>query len=304
MSSQFTCDVCREIIKVNSSSILCTECNKWIHAKCTGLECKEFKNVALEVKKRRLKWKCTACISEVTVYVSNDMSEADCDESAAKTIEGIFEKYFVPFKNDIENSLADIRAELKKINKQNETITKQYSEVEKRVSVLEKTINNIDSRPAIPDNIIAEINNRRKREKNVVALNLPESTKTDGVERLRDDREQLAAALPQELTETLSTLKLRRLGRPSGSRPRPLLIETPSEAVAKSLWRANSNMSNIKFKPDLTLAQRDHLTALRNELSVSDQKDSKTIKYIDGIPRLVDKPKPHTRKRADRAPKN
>lgn len=101
--------------------------------------------------------------------------------------------------------------------------------------------------------------------------------------------------MPPSIASSLSNLKLRRLGRPTAGRNRPLLIETPSPDIALNILKHKPDdatfESQILFKSDQTQAQQLHLKNLRVELeSITKSGDStKTIKYINGIPKIVNR---------------
>ena len=106
--------------------------------------------------------------------------------------------------------------------------------------------------PDDPNSVISEINERDKRESKVVILNVPESVKPVDADRRQDDIDKIAAILKSQPADN----------------------------------------SDIKFKPSLTQAQQLHLNAVRAELDQITQSGitNKTIKYINGIPRIVNKP--------------
>nr|XP_036219596.1 uncharacterized protein LOC118681071 [Bactrocera oleae] len=145
--------------------------------------------------------------------------------------------------------------------------------------------------PTSQEEFFTELSERKRRETNVIALNIPESDKAAGKDRLEDDRTKLVTALPPSLKDEATELKLRRLGRPTPVRTRPLHITTRSAADALSIikYRPTDENSGFIFKTDLTPSQQLHLKNLRQELDsiVKTGDDSNTIKYIHGVPRIV-----------------
>lgn len=306
-STQSTCYACSKIVRKNSNSIQCATCRFWYHAKCTGLSNDEFKITANKVLKNKILWKCGPCISEVSVRTTDDLSEADTDVDDDDDNDKLLGKYekmlvnqfnrfsrefeskFERFKNSVENNLSDIRKEVNKISKQNTLLTNKCNLLEDRVTSVEDELKSFT--PMATEDIIAEINERKRREVNVIALNVPESKKADGKERLEEDRAQLATILPPEMVNQTKDIKLRRLGRQSAGRTRPLLIETKSTSDARTIFKYKPDQdTRVVFKPDLTPAQQKHLSSLRTKLETLNVngKSNKTIKYVNGIPKIVD----------------
>lgn len=306
-----TCSMCSQNIRENAPSIQCTKCRMWIHAKCTNMSKSEFTDTAKKIMKKELLWACESCKKEVSVIFSDNEQEEDDEEDSVPTgkIEQLFEKHykrittcfeakFNKFKEEIANNVADIRKEVNdmkkevsKVSKHNTKLTSEYSLLDKKLTDVEGKINQL-STPT--ENIITEMNERRRRESNVIALNVKESNKKDGKDRLVDDRNQLSAALPPEIIPNLSNYRIRRLGRPVAGRTRPMLITTPNAAEAMTILKTKSEHamdgeSGIIFKSDLTPAQTSYLKELREELNALHEKGEKdkTIRYINGIPRIV-----------------
>ena len=130
------------------------------------------------------------------------------------------------------------------------------------------------------EDVIAEINERKRREANVILLGITESNKATGQERLEDDRAALSTILPPDLSAKIPNYKMRRLGRPNAGRNRPLLIETTSVGEARTILKTKvPDNSRIAFKSYLTPSQLSHLKNLRSKLDslVEDGTSNKTI---------------------------
>ena len=161
-----------------------------------------------------------------------------------------------------------------------------------RIIVMENKLKSDVNLFSAPDDIMAEFTERKRNESKVIALNIPESKKTTGIDRLKDDRNELVAIIPPELSHTLANIKLRRLGRAADGRTRPLLLDFPSVNEAKTLLKTGNNgASNTIFKNYLTQSQQIHLKTVRLELKSLEERGitNKTIKYVSGIPKIVNK---------------
>lgn len=255
----------------------------------------EFKKTANAIKKNLLTWKCPPCTNEVSVRIQSDIDDDDEDfvcESAQDKLKPLINKLlqrftnlenkFDNFRTSIENRLTSIQDEVNKISKQNSTLESTISVVDNKLEV-HNSLN--------PEEIIRELNMRKKRESNVIILNATESKKGSGNDRLNDDKSLISTILPTELGN-ITEFKLKRLGKPSAGKNRPLLLETKSASIAKSILKskpARDTDPPIRFKPDLTKAQQNHLNSLRSQLDSLNKSGvtDKTIKYINGVPKIV-----------------
>ncbi|KAH0561055.1 hypothetical protein KQX54_011906 [Cotesia glomerata] len=101
----------------------------------------------------------------------------------------------------------------------------------------------------------------------VVILNVPESTKPVADDRHQDDIASVTALIPQELSDIISNIKLRPLGKPAQGRTCPVLLYTPSATAARTILKCRpTHNPDIRFKPSLTKAQQLHLSTLRSGL--------------------------------------
>lgn len=192
----------------------------------------------------------------------------------------------------MESSVAGIRSDLNKLNEHNNAASKQFAQLDKRITAVEETLKTQNEVSVSSDSIISEIVERQKGEAKVIALNIPESMKPVGVDRSQDDRNNLATLVPQELVSMLPKIKLRRLGKAIEGKTRPLLIEASSATEAKKILNSTpSENSTVVFKHYVTASQQQHLNEVRAELDnlIHNGDNTKTIKYINGVPKIVEK---------------
>lgn len=164
--------------------------------------------------------------------------------------------------------------------------------MDKRINKIEQQLESVNNLNCDPNIIISELNERKKREYEVVIFNVPESNKPAGLDRSSDDTEQVTASIPADILNKIPDIKPRRLGKPIQGKTRPILLYTPSPAIAREILKINPDGdTGIKFKPSQTQKQQQHLNTLRAELNeLNKDGDSKTIKYINGVPKIIDKP--------------
>lgn len=290
----YMCGVCSILIKENASSVLCVTCDNWIHAKCTKLSTRDFNKLATKINKSGLEWTCDIC-KDKSKEDNRNISGID-NTSVVNHLEGMlqkcFEKYFIPFKEQMESNHKVIKSEISKLSKQYDDVIKRCTLLEERVNTIELKVNNPDCEISSSESVISEILDRNRRTKNVVVFNLPESQKLNGFDRLNDDRASIAEVISSDFSDSLKNFKLRRIGRPKAGKIRPLRIETACESDAKLLLKTKTSFeSKIRFSSDQTPAQQLQLKHRRSELDtlVQDGITNKTIKYINGCPQIVNK---------------
>ncbi|KAK7866222.1 hypothetical protein R5R35_004070 [Gryllus longicercus] len=148
-SKGYKCASCSKQIRENSSSLSCVNCKNWFHKKCSDLSDEKFKKIAAAPKKKgQTNWRCSGCLSEVSIVESDDEDGMDVDVSSSPTNEifllqmkQLFEKYLAPFRekvDKIESNIASIKSELSKNTEQNKINTENYRKLEKRVKIAEE----------------------------------------------------------------------------------------------------------------------------------------------------------------------
>ena len=89
------------------------------------------------------------------------------------------------------------------------------------------------------------------------------------------------------VAETIDNFSIKRLGRKNSSKPRPLCITFNSPSIPiKILKNKHKYSGSARISNDSTVKQRAFLNDLRVKLrDMNDQ--NKTIRYVNGIPKIV-----------------
>lgn len=143
----------------------------------------------------------------------------------------------------------------------------------------------------LPDeHVLLEFKERLLKERNIIIFNLPESS----AGTLRAQNQEDAAATTREIRSFFDlgscNTKVTRLGVRSKETIRPIKVILPSRDVVISLLKSKINYKgNCKFASDRTQIQREHHDSLKREVNEINRNGKiKVIKYIEGIPRIVD----------------
>lgn len=138
-----------------------------------------------------------------------------------------------------------------------------------------------------------EIEERKKRSKNLIIFNIPESTASSQVDKLTDDASRISAVL-SSLNPSINQADITtyRLGVKNTDKPRPLKVILDNASQTIDILRKKSNITGypgIKIYSDQTPVQRKYLSELRISLEHRTQEGEQglTIKYINNKPVIV-----------------
>ncbi|KAJ8666454.1 hypothetical protein QAD02_008116 [Eretmocerus hayati] len=167
--------------------------------------------------------------------------------------------------------------------------TSEISEIKDRVNKLEHNAGSASQSACNVDALTLEIQDRNSRMKNLIMFNVPENQEQDSTLDL--------AAVKNNLKKIkhikLDRIKVHRIGSAEGTnKPRPILAELSSRSgVMKVLGNKSYLPKPIAVSTDRTKAQREQLNSVRAEAErINGEKGSrcKTVKYVGGVPTIVD----------------
>lgn len=150
---------------------------------------------------------------------------------------------------------------------------------------------NIDSQQ-----LITEVEERKRRAKNLIIYNIKESSKTIGAERQQEDNDTVKSTLAKISDVNTIDIKAFRIGKLDPTKTRPIRVVLNSEADVTTILKCKNkitNIPNIKFASDRTKMQQEHLRNLigkLNDMTAQGIADRK-IKYVRGVPTIVDSSK-------------
>lgn len=191
------------------------------------------------------------------------------------------------------SSCSDFKSQLATLTKLKETVARLEEEVKSLKDAESVDINGAADCVANPDisQVINELQDRQSRESNVLIFNLEETNAADHLERTRAVSAKLFDVIHSiDDSIDVSNIKFFRLGKYVEGRIRPLKVTLSSKADALTLLKNKKRISgNLRIRSDLTPMQQQHLRDLRTKLQdLNDGGGNKTIKYIKGVPQIVD----------------
>lgn len=141
--------------------------------------------------------------------------------------------------------------------------------------------------------IIEEISERNNRKNNIIIYNINESeSKSYDVRREFEEKaiyETLNAICDVDKRAVVKYFRMGKI-KNGNDKPRPIKVVLNSSSIVLNILKGKHKCkSPINISDDKTLMQRSELKALRTELDALNRDGKiKTIKYINGQPRIVD----------------
>lgn len=142
--------------------------------------------------------------------------------------------------------------------------------------------------------IINEISERHKKEKNIIIYNLPEQANGSSAQKHTADLQKTKEVL-QSLTPEVETdhIKISRLGKPAQNKVLPLKVQLSSREdvflILKNKKKLRELNINIQISTDKTPFQRQQLKSTIDQLNERKTKGEENlyIKYINGNPTIA-----------------
>ncbi|KAK7861761.1 hypothetical protein R5R35_010784 [Gryllus longicercus] len=222
---------------------------------------------------------CDSCGNPYHVSCAGlSTSEVKCLESKKRVL-----KFFCP---ECEQGFKALPQVLSKLNKLNEEILNIKKFIgEKRNADFDR-LNSYN-----PVEIYSEVAERIDRQKNLMFYNLKESSFDSPEERKNYDEKQVISALKNIANFNEENIKVYRVSKfIDHDHIRPIKIRFENSDTVLSLLKNNCKIPDpLRISSDLTKNQRDYLNKLRDELkTINKNKTTKTIKFINGVPQIVD----------------
>jgi hypothetical protein len=137
---------------------------------------------------------------------------------------------------------------------------------------------------------VSELEERREKSKNILLMNIAESSATTRILKIKDDQEAVINIIKDFESVSVDNIKVSRIGREVADKTRPLKVTLGDSADAKYILRNNRLLKNgVKVKADLTISQREHLRNLWSEVDErrAAGEDNLTVKFFDSVPKIV-----------------
>ncbi|XP_033729737.1 uncharacterized protein LOC117318912 [Pecten maximus] len=280
----WTCNICNNLYEDQDSKLLeCQRCEGRFCTKCLDKGDNEY----TVLSKSNAMWFCAPCRVHIEKNINNDkMIEQKCKE-----IMNEFEERITTIEEALKNK-CDERKVRDIIKEELASGTKGDTPQESTTTQQKATSNTQE--------VLTELEDRKKRENNILVFGVKEQTNNDGSERKKEDEKIIqdmlsACKLTKELLDGIT--KVARLGKfkkpkeestestePAGIRP--ILVSFGTTDHKKCFFRNISELQkhdkykSNKISNDLTKNEREKEASLREEAKRMSQEQSQSGKYV------------------------
>lgn len=269
-----------------------SNCKRWFHPECVKLTTAEYKKIADGMVKI---WNCDRadCNIDQSTNPLNDLN---------KKVTAILNQFSqLATKSEINDGISSLKSDIQTLSAKLDAMEPRLLKVEAKTHELEQKINKFNSGISNENDLIAEVNDRCNRARNVILHKIPECPSSSTDLKKKHDVDKLAK-LFNAMGLDLSYVSFYRIGKPSGPNPRPikLILSSKEEAVTffkkfsqDNIVKADSSMADVSASRDRTPKERQLLQTLNDELKdrSSAGETNLTIKFVNGVPRIVEKSK-------------
>lgn len=225
----------------------CDSCNRFIHKKCSGLNASEMKVMELRGK-RSLKFLCGEC-SQGLLQVPNILKAMD---ELKFEIQQLKQNCSLPIIDDLKSDIQQLKLEQTACTKTGGT-----------------------------KEIIDELNDRQKREKNLMIFNMPNRN---------NDVESVKELLTKILSDPIIPTNIHRIGKSNRNGSKPVKVTLPSQADVLNVLKNKHKLKghDVYIAADLTKKQREQEISVSMELKnrVKEGEKDLYIKYVQGTPKI------------------
>lgn len=188
----------------------------------------------------------------------------------------------------------------------------KLNEIKLEIAALKQSTLGNESKCLLMEDVISEIEERKKRSNNIMIFKLPELATQNRQESEEHDENAVNDILSQiqiahidpgtqgnRMSQTSSAnnsnpicLRTFRIGKPTNSQPRPLKVVLNNESAVLNVLRNKNPVCNqlkISISRDNTPSQQQALKEIRETLEKRKEEGEAdiTIRYINGSPKIV-----------------
>ena len=277
-----SCPKCEKDVSGTDEALQCEICQNWYHLKCQNINKKIYKFLSSK-DGQDLHWYCSVCdklalnviksMTQMETRIQNLELEVKCKADAAH----------------VNSKFQEIDTKLEKLNEFKNIADENFIELDTFITQTEEKLCTLEEKPdptasqvkstkeiqSIEENILTELEDRQKRQLNLVMFNVTECQSDDVQTRIQYDINRLSELL-EELDEDPEIKKVIRIGKKqeTNEKPRPLKVtlntlQSKKRVLQKAKNLKNSNeewLKEVFIKPDMTPAQREKNRMLWKEL--------------------------------------
>ncbi|KAK5649161.1 hypothetical protein RI129_004053 [Pyrocoelia pectoralis] len=221
-----SCGICDGAITPNTPSLKCTgKCRKSIHIKCCGLSETEIGFT----QNSKTAWSCKKCVEP-----SSSPSSSSSQPLTLESVHKLLIQQLTLFKEEIIQS---ITGRLDDIDSRLRALENDHTVNKKELESVKLSVNSINPNGNMDmETVLNEMEDRRRRQRNLILFNVPESKANTPEVRINADMSATVERL-SKLGVGVKPAKVVRLGHNRDLRkPRPLkvIFSNESDAINRS----------------------------------------------------------------------
>ncbi|KAL0860156.1 hypothetical protein ABMA27_010463 [Loxostege sticticalis] len=199
---------------------------------------------------------------------------------------------------EIKSETSTIATEQKIIKEHLCHLETKLSDDETKLHLLETNIKDLKTSPSstqlnqlcMNELVISEVQERKKRENNIIITGVPEQTATSAQERILKDESDVLKVASSVSKDIPKPNKIIRIGKYNPEKTRRIKVCFDRPEPAMLLLRNKDKLpEDIKIFSDQTPAQQKYFQSIKKELTrrLHSGESDITIKYINGAPTIV-----------------
>lgn len=244
-------------------------------------------NCARSIGDRESTIVCDNCKLLVHASCSNLTPEELKKRALRQTVRNL--KYFCDKCNDHSDQFKELKNIL-------QALTIRFTSLEDKINNFEnKLLSSRDVPPTLFEEIISELQDRTRRQNNVIIYGLDENPNSTLGDMAAVNNVMNITSNADHIITASSVIRLGKIG----SKPRPVKVVLPNPFIARTVLKnkkrlLNSTYKTVKIQDDLTKRQLTYLQQIRNDLNerIAKGENNLTIRYIKQIPTIVEKTGP------------
>lgn len=215
------------------------------------------------------------------------------------------------FLDRISNDISAMRENIKSLQETTQNMVEEnklmksdiselkayHSATEEKIQKLNTNVNYLKQNTDNPstslssEEILAEVQERYRRERNIIVTGITEANKETREERIAADTKTTMELIRTIYPDSPDPIQVRRLGKYAPNKTRSIKVTFSSRDQAVRILKSKQNQENSTHKifSDQTITQQNQMKFLRSELNRRTTAGEKGlgIKYIKGVPKIV-----------------
>lgn len=256
--------------------------------------CSEYSDRITQRNKRK-----TPHDDENILTIKDEVGEIKHQMSQMMALLSTFGNSQKEFMDKISSDVTSMKEQISDIKSITNNIITDQNDVKKKVEGLESEIKLLKTAAASSESsetqtteaIVEEINERKRRNKSIIVVGIPEPTSTQKEERIEIDKTEITKVLQKICSNLPEPEWVMRLGKYNPTKKRGIKITFKSQEPCKNILRNKNKIvsEDIKIYSDQTPQQKTFLRKLAEELKFRTDHGEKNlvIKYVKGVPKII-----------------